>query len=194
MSNDNATIVYTLTDESPLLATASLLPIIRTFLAPAGIDVEVSDISLAARILANFPGPLAEDQRVPDALAELSGLGEPARAIVVVDADTSADELRRLDEQTAEVKRMYVAPEARRQGVARAVLAYLEEHARATGVTRLVLETGNEQPEALAFYSAAGYRPVTPYGFYRCYPDAHSLGKDLVVADAKDVANEGMYA
>ena len=93
--------------------------------------------------------------------------------------------LRRLDEQTAEVKRMYVAPEVRRQGVARAVLAYLEEYARSTGVARLVLETGNEQPEALAFYTSAGYRPVTPYGFYRCYPDAHSLGKHLVAADAR---------
>jgi isocitrate dehydrogenase len=74
MNHDNATIIYTLTDESPLLATASLLPIIRTFTAPAGIQLEKSDISLAARILSSFPDDLDEAQRVPDALAELAGL------------------------------------------------------------------------------------------------------------------------
>ena len=74
MNHDNATIIYTLTDESPLLATASLLPIIRTFTAPVGIRIEKYDISLAARILASFPEYLAEEQRVPDSLAELAGL------------------------------------------------------------------------------------------------------------------------
>jgi isocitrate dehydrogenase len=72
MSNDNATIIYTLTDESPLLATGSLLQIIRTFTAAAGIRIQKSDISLAARILASFSDRLSEDQRMPDALAELS--------------------------------------------------------------------------------------------------------------------------
>ncbi|MEL7442099.1 MAG: NADP-dependent isocitrate dehydrogenase, partial [Pseudomonadota bacterium] len=64
-------IIYTKTDEAPMLATYSLLPIIQKFAAAADIDVELSDISLAARVLANFPEYLSEEQRVPDALAEL---------------------------------------------------------------------------------------------------------------------------
>ena len=67
-------IVYTKTDEAPALATRSLLPIIRSFTASAGIEVELKDISLAGRILANFPENLNEDQRRPDALAELGEL------------------------------------------------------------------------------------------------------------------------
>ena len=74
MSQSSSTIVYTLTDEAPLLATASFLPIIRTFTAPAGVDVITSDISVAARILGAFPECLTEAQRVPDTLAELGKL------------------------------------------------------------------------------------------------------------------------
>ena len=64
-------IIYTLTDEAPLLATYSLLPIIQTYANQAGVTVETRDISLAGRILAAFPDSLRADQRVPDALAEL---------------------------------------------------------------------------------------------------------------------------
>ncbi|MEP4468000.1 NADP-dependent isocitrate dehydrogenase, partial [Marinobacter alexandrii] len=71
MTSSKAKIVYTLTDEAPALATRSLLPILETYAKPAGIEFETSDISLAARILANFPDFLEEGQRVPDALAEL---------------------------------------------------------------------------------------------------------------------------
>ena len=67
-------IIYTKTDEAPALATYSLLPIIRTFASAADIDVELSDISLAARILANLAEYLPEDKRVPDALSELGEL------------------------------------------------------------------------------------------------------------------------
>ena len=67
-------IIYTLTDEAPLLATCSFLPVVRTFAAPAGIDIEESDISVAARILAEFSDVLSEDQRVPNTLVELGRL------------------------------------------------------------------------------------------------------------------------
>ncbi|MDG9669307.1 NADP-dependent isocitrate dehydrogenase [Hahella sp. CR1] len=79
----NSKIVYTLTDEAPLLATYSFLPIIKKFAAAAGVDVETSDISLAARVLANFPECLSEDQKVPDALAELGELVKQADANVI---------------------------------------------------------------------------------------------------------------
>ncbi len=64
MSTD-PTIIYTLTDEAPLLATAAFLPIIRTFTTPAGVKVEECDISVANRILGNFPDYLTPEQRVP---------------------------------------------------------------------------------------------------------------------------------
>src|SRR6201993_3167725 len=74
MSAQQPAIIYTLTDEAPLLATYALLPIVRAFAEPAGINIEASDISVAARILAEFPDYLTEEQRVPDNLAELGKL------------------------------------------------------------------------------------------------------------------------
>jgi len=74
MSAQSPTIIYTLTDEAPLLATNAFLPIIRTFAAPAGINVDTRDISVAARVLAAFPECLTEEQRVSDDLAELGKL------------------------------------------------------------------------------------------------------------------------
>ncbi len=71
MTTQQPTIIYTLTDEAPRLATASFLPIIRTFAAPAGINVTESDISVAARVLGEFPEFLTESQRAPNTLAEL---------------------------------------------------------------------------------------------------------------------------
>ncbi len=74
MAAEAPKIIYTLTDEAPMLATAAFLPIIRTFAAPAGIEVAESDISVAARVLATFPECLSEAQRVPDNLADLGKL------------------------------------------------------------------------------------------------------------------------
>ena len=74
MTTQQPTIIYTLTDEAPLLATHAFLPIIRAFTAPAGINVTTSDISVAARVLGEFPEFLTESQRVPDNLAELGKL------------------------------------------------------------------------------------------------------------------------
>ncbi|MDP9892876.1 NADP-dependent isocitrate dehydrogenase [Variovorax boronicumulans] len=74
MSTKQPTIVYTLTDEAPLLATYAFLPIVRAFTAPAGIDVTTSDISVAARVLGEFPEFLSDAQKVPDNLAELGKL------------------------------------------------------------------------------------------------------------------------
>jgi len=74
MSGQQPTIIYTLTDEAPLLATYAFLPIVRAFTEPAGIKIETSDISVAARILAEFADYPTEEQRVPDNLAELGRL------------------------------------------------------------------------------------------------------------------------
>ena len=74
MPTEKSTIIYTLTDEAPLLATCSLLPIIRRFTAPADIEITKSDISVSARILAEFSDYLDDEQKVPDNLAELGRL------------------------------------------------------------------------------------------------------------------------
>jgi isocitrate dehydrogenase len=76
-------IVYTHTDEAPALATQSLLPIVEAFAAPAGVEFELRDISLAGRIIAQFPERLREDQRVADALAELGALATTPDANII---------------------------------------------------------------------------------------------------------------
>ena len=76
-------IIYTITDEAPMLATFSLLPIIESFAATANIDVESRDISLAGRIIANFSDYLKEDQRIGDALTELGQLANTPDANII---------------------------------------------------------------------------------------------------------------
>ena len=76
-------IIYTKTDEAPALATYSFLPIIKAFTDAANIDVELRDISLAGRILANFPDHLTEEQRIGDALAELGELAKTPDANII---------------------------------------------------------------------------------------------------------------
>ena len=94
MSAEQPTIIYTLTDEAPLLATYAFLPIVRAFAEPAGIEVKTSDISVAARILAEFPTSWTEDQRVPDNLGELGELTQLTRTRTSSSCRTSAPRCR----------------------------------------------------------------------------------------------------
>jgi isocitrate dehydrogenase len=90
MTISKSKIIYTKTDEAPALATYSLLPIIRSFTSSAGIEVELSDISLAARILSVFGDLLSADQQVPDALAELGALTQEASTNIIKLPNVSA--------------------------------------------------------------------------------------------------------
>jgi isocitrate dehydrogenase len=90
MSSDSTKIIYTITDEAPALATHSLLPIIQAFTASSGINVETRDISLAARVLANFPKYLTAEQRVSDALVELGALAKTPEANIIKLPNVSA--------------------------------------------------------------------------------------------------------
>ena len=83
MTIDTSKIIYTITDEAPALATHSLLPIIQAFTASSGIDVETRDISLAGRIIANFPDHLTAEQRIGDALAELGEMAKTPEANII---------------------------------------------------------------------------------------------------------------
>ncbi len=106
MTAGKQTIIYTLTDEAPRLATEAFLPIVRTFAKAADIDVTTSDISVAARILAAFPERLTDEQKVPDNLAELGRLTQ--------DADTNIIKLPNISASVPQLNR--AIEELRSQG------------------------------------------------------------------------------
>ncbi|MER6716355.1 MULTISPECIES: GNAT family N-acetyltransferase [unclassified Streptomyces] len=83
----------------------------------------------------------------------------------------------------AELKRMYVIEQMRGRGLARRILAALEEDARAAGRVRMVLETGTKQPEAIALYASSGYEPCAKFGYYRHYESSRCFAKQLRPAD-----------
>ena len=87
---------------------------------------------------------------------------------------------------TAELKRMYVEPAFRRRGIAAVLLAELERTAAAAAHRRLLLNSGDRQPEALALYHRAGYTPVAGYGVYADAPGAVFLGKELLGEPVRD--------
>lgn len=80
----------------------------------------------------------------------------------------------------AELERMYVAPQVRGRGLARLLLAAIEDSARAAGRRRMVLETGTRQPEAIALYHSAGYQPIPAFGLYRDASGSRHYARDLV--------------
>ncbi|AEA42747.1 NADP-dependent isocitrate dehydrogenase [Fluviicola taffensis] len=105
MADSNSTILYTLTDEAPALATYSFLPIVKAFASTAGIEVESRDISLAARILASFPESLTDAQRVPDSLSELGKLATAPEANIIKLPNISAS-IPQLKEAIAELQKL----------------------------------------------------------------------------------------
>jgi GNAT superfamily N-acetyltransferase len=82
----------------------------------------------------------------------------------------------------AELKRMYVAPRARGRGLARRILAALEDSARDAGRIRMVLETGDQQPEAVSLYRSCSYLPAEKFGMYRDYDSSLCFAKPLLAA------------
>ncbi|MFI6401468.1 GNAT family N-acetyltransferase [Streptomyces sp. NPDC050548] len=90
------------------------------------------------------------------------------------DADSEGNE-----DGDAELKRMFVIEQARGRGLARRMLAALEENARAAGRVRMVLETGTKQPEAIALYTSSGYEPCVKFGYYRLFDDSRCFAKAL---------------
>ena len=129
--------------------------------------------------------------------ARYDGAGEPgtpptAADVSVVLVARSGDgtavgcgALRHLGDGVAELKRMYVRPEARGRGVSKVVLSELEAAARARGWTTLRLETGPRQPEAVGLYEKAGYRPMPAFGAYARSSDAaDSLFYERVLAES----------
>ena len=107
---------------------------------------------------------------------------EPPGVLLVADLDgrpVGCGGLRPNGADAGEVKLMYVDPAVRGRGVARALLGALVEHARAQGMSRLLLETGTEQPEAIGLYESEGWAPVPPFGHYAHDPRTRCYGLDL---------------
>jgi len=97
----------------------------------------------------------------------------------VSDEPVATGAWRFVAEGVVEIKRMYVPVAHRRRGYARVMLAHLESTAHAAGAGTIVLNTGQEQPEAIALYESSGYLEVPGYGHYACAPLAVFYGKDL---------------
>lgn len=149
-------------------------------IAPAplgGAEAQALIAALNAEIATRYPDPvdqffsLAEDEVGPGRgvflIARAGGLAVGCGA------------LRRLDEESAEIKRMYVAPAARGRRLGARLLAALEDEARRLGVTRLLLETGTRQPEAVALYARAGFAPIPAFGAYVGATESLCFGKSL---------------
>lgn len=134
--------------------------------------------ALDAELQAVYPEPGANHFRVdPDEVGDGRG------AFLVVrrgGTPVGCGAVRLLDDNTAELKRMYVAPAVRGTGLGRRLVEALEAEARSLGARRLVLETGIRQAAALALYRATGFHTIPLYGEYCLSPDTSiCLGKDL---------------
>lgn len=152
-------IYYTLTDEAPLLATHSFLPIIKAFTKSAGIEIEVPDISLAGRILANFPEYLSEDQKTPDALAELGELATKPEANIIKLPNISAS-VPQLEEAIAELQKQgYNVPNYPSEPKTEEEKAINKKYAKVLGsAVNPVLREGNSDrraPKAVKNYAKA---------------------------------------
>ncbi|MEX2289383.1 MAG: NADP-dependent isocitrate dehydrogenase [Mycobacteriales bacterium] len=158
-------IIYTYTDEAPALATHSLLPVLQAYAGKAGVDIETRDISLAARILAQFPDRLTEGQRVPDALTELGELAKTPAANIIKLPNISAS-VPQLKAAIAELQGAGFAvpdypenPQTAQEKAARARYDTVKGSA-----VNPVLREGNSDRRA----------PASVKGFARTHP--HSMG------------------
>ena len=158
MSNSSK-IIYTKTDEAPLLATYSFLPIVQAFTASAGIDVETRDISLAGRILANFPEFLKDDQKIGDALTELGQLATTPEANIIKLPNISAS-IPQLKAAIAELQKQgYALPNYPEDAQNEEEKAIKAKYAKVLGsAVNPVLREGNSDrraPKAVKNYAKA---------------------------------------
>jgi isocitrate dehydrogenase len=201
MAADKSQIVYTLTDEAPLLATASFLPIIRTFAAPAGIDVVSSDISVATRILGEFADLLPEAQRVPHNLSELGKLTLKPEANIIKLPNISAS----VGQLTAAIKELqskgYALPDYPESPKTEEEKAIKARYAKCVGSSvnpvlregnsdrrapRAVKEYARKNPHSMAEWSQASRSHVS----HMHHGDFYHGEKSLTLDKARDVKME----
>ena len=151
MNEEKPTIIYTLTDESPLLAACSLLPIIRTFAAPAGIHIKKSDISVSARILSEFSDHLAPEQRVEDCLTSLERLTQEPETNIIKLPNISAS-VPQLKAAIAELQESgYAVPDYPEEASSAEEVSIRERYSKVLGsAVNPVLREGNSDRRAPA--------------------------------------------
>jgi putative acetyltransferase len=133
----------------------------------ASSDAQALIEALNADLAARYPGESADhEQLTPAQLADGQGMFVVAR---LNGTAVGCGALRRREQGTGELKRMYVKPAHRGQGIGRQILSNLESAARQMGLARLVLETGELQPEAISLYESSGYRRIPCFGEYAVF-------------------------
>ncbi len=173
MTINNSTIIYTITDEAPALATHSLLPIIKAFTASSGVNIETRDISLAGRIIANFPKYLTAEQRRADDLTELGELVQKADANIIKLPNISAS----VPQLHAVIKELqskgYPLPEypEEPQNEAEKSIKYTYDKIKGSAVNP-VLREGNSDRRAPA--SVKQYARINPHSMGKWSPDSKS--------------------
>ncbi|GAA2000218.1 MULTISPECIES: NADP-dependent isocitrate dehydrogenase [Nocardioides] len=188
-----ATIIYTHTDEAPLLATYSFLPIIQAYAAQAGVEVETRDISLAGRIISQFPERLTEEQRVADHLAELGELATKPEANIIKLPNVSASvpqlkaAIKELQEQGYDLP---AYPESPQTDEEREIRARYDK-TKGSAVNP-VLREGNSDRRAPA--SVKGYAKAHPHRMGAWSEDSRTnvatMGKDDFFSNEKSVVIE----
>lgn len=188
-----AKIIYTHTDEAPLLATYSFLPIVSAYAAKAGVDVETRDISLAGRIIAQFPERLTEEQRQADALAELGELAHDPSANIIKLPNISAS-LPQLKAAIAELQGLgYDLPDFPESVETDAEKDARERYGRVMGsAVNPVLRQGNSDRRAPA--SVKNYAKAHPHRMGAWTPDSKTnvatMGHDDFFSNEKSVVIE----
>lgn len=179
---DKSTIYYTLTDEAPMLATFSFLPIVKAFTRAADIEIEVPDISLAARILANFPAYLKADQKTPDALAELGELATKPEANIIKLPNVSAS-VPQLQEAIAELQKQgYELPNYPVDPKTDEEKAINKNYSKALGsAVNPVLREGNSDRRAPK--AVKNYAKVNPHRMGRWTADSKTSVANMSTGD-----------
>ena len=201
MTDKKSRIIYTLTDEAPLLATWSFLPVVRTFTAPAGIEVAESDISVAARILAEFPEFLTEAQRVPNMLAELAQLTQDPDTNIIKLPNVSASvgqlvtAIKELQSKGFNIPDFPESPKTDAEKdiraryarcIGSAVNPVLREGNSDRRAPKAVKEYARKNPHAMAEWSQASRSHVS----HMHHGDFYHGEKSLTLSKARDVKME----
>lgn len=139
-------------------------------------DAQLLTAEVQAEYVRRYGG---QGDTAPVDTTEFEGDGGAFFLVYVDDVPAAMGGWRHHGDEDAEIKRMFVRPQFQRRGLARLILSHLEVTAAAVGISRLILETGLEQPEAISMYRSAGYEDIPPFGFYVGDPLSVHLGKRL---------------
>ncbi len=195
---EKSKIYYTLTDEAPMLATFSFLPIVQAFTKSADIEIEIPDISLSGRILANFPEYLTDEQKTPDALAELGELATKPEANIIKLPNVSAS-VPQLEEAIAELQKQgYAVPDYPVEAKTDEEKAINKKYSKALGsAVNPVLREGNSDrraPKAVKNYAKVNPHRMGVWAADSKTSVAHMTSGDFFgTENSTTVENDGQF-